>query len=60
MGSTRLMDPRLFRKANPRAQRADEPRPIGLRTLWLAPRGWLLTIKELLCLLGALADERFR
>ena len=60
MGSARLMAPGLSREANPRAQKADKPRPIGLRALWLIDlKSWVFTISELLCFLGALADDRF-
>ena len=52
------MGPRLFRKANPGAQQAGEPRATGLRALWLIDlKSWVLTISELLYFLGALADE---
>ena len=60
LGSTRLMGPVPFRKANPGAQQSEGPRPIGLRALWLIdPKSWVLTISELICFLGSLADETF-
>ena len=52
------MHPGPFLEANPRAQQPNGPRPIGLRALWLIdPKGQVFNANELICFLGALADE---
>ena len=52
------MHPRPFLEANPGSQQPNGPRPIGLRALWLIdPKGQEINANELICFLGALADE---
>ena len=47
-----------FQKANQGARQPSEPRSIELWTRWLIdPKGWVLTINELMCGLDALIDK---
>ena len=48
----------LFLKENPGVQQPNGPRPIRLWALWfIDPKGRVFNTSELICFLGALADE---